>query len=354
MFSRGEIVMLSKKTFVVLSLTLFILPVLIFSQKIKEQPVKIPKEVAKIIEANLPQLQARSDIPLSYFKTLYFPYKNDYFTCFFLKIKNSALGYAVAELEEKKEKAKKEEERKVEEEQNILSCTIDFFFRIYSLGKDGQVNKVYKEIYLPYGDRVDSKVYNPEEENFYSFGTILPPGHYLLSAAAASPDLTKIGLIFQEVELPFASEFEKNLGLTPLLFIKSMKRMPSPDSVINLYKNLFHYSRLEIEPYFGHEFSSSEKLDIFYLILGGIPAEDGRFSFEISYVYKKGEQDVVRFQPQVLDKIPAPIVSLPLDLLFPDKKLEPGEYTLEITVKDKIGKKEGKGKINFMTTGELR
>jgi hypothetical protein len=348
MFSIGGMMKLSKKAFVVLLLTLFSLSVLGYSQESKEKPVKIPREVAKIIEANLAQRQAQIDIPLSYFKTLYFPYQNDYFTCFFLKIKNSALGYEAATVEEKKEKAKKEEEKKVGEEQKVLSCNIDFFFRIYSLNKDGQVNKIHKEIYLLYGDQVVSENYNPDEENVYSFGTLFPPGHYLLSAAAASPDLAKIGLVFQEFYLPIPSDLEKNLELTPLLFLKSMKRMPSPDSVISLYKNLFHYSLLEVEPLFDHEFSSSEKLDIFYFILGGTPSEDGKFSFEINYVYRRGEQEVVKFQPQILDKVPAPVVSLPLDLLFADKILEPGEYTLEITVKEKVGRKEGKGKINFI------
>lgn len=58
---------------------------------------------------------------------------------------------------------------------------------------------------------------------------------------------------------------------------------------------------------------------------------------------------MVRFQPQILDKVLAPIVSLPLDLLFQDKKMEPGEHTLEITVKDKVVRKQGKGRANFLT-----
>jgi len=332
-------------------LILFLCSVSSFAQQVgEEKPVKIPEEVTKVIETNLAVRQAKSDIPLSFVKTIYFPYQMDYFTCFFLKIKNKDLGYESPFLEEKKEKAEEEEEQeeRVEEEERILSCNADFFFRIYSLGEDGQVKGIHKEIYLPHADQVGSKEYNPEEENFYSFGTIFPPGHYLLSAAAASLDLTKIGLIFQEFYLPSSSDFNKDLGLTPLFFVKSIKRIPSPDSVINLHKNLFHYATLEIEPLFEYEFSLTEKLDIFYFILGGTPSAEGRFNFEVRYIYKRGEEEVVKFEPQLLENIPAPIVSIPLPLLFGEKKLEQGEHTLEINIKDKNGKKEGIEKINFV------
>jgi hypothetical protein len=333
-----------QKVFIVFILALFLLPVSSYSQEAeKEQSGKIPEEVAKAMDANLPARQARLDIPLSFVNTLYFPYQSDYFTCFFLRMKNKDLGYVAPFGEEKKE-AKKE----VEEEEQILSCNVDFFFRIYSLGKNGELKDLHKEIYLPYADQTVSKEFNPEEENIYSFGTIFPPGRYLLSAAAASLDLSKIGLIFQEFHLPSPSNFRRNLGLTPLFFIKSIKRMPAPDSAINIYKNFFHYSTLEIEPYFDRRFSPAEKLDIFYIILGGTPDESSRFSFEITYTYKKGEEEVVKFEPQVLDNIPAPVVSIPLPLLFKETKLDPGEYILEIAIKDKIGRKEAKETVNFV------
>ncbi len=56
----------------------------------------------------------------------------------------------------------------------------------------------------------------------------------------------------------------------------------------------------------------------------------------------------MKFEPQILDNIPAPIVSIPLPLLFKEKKLDPGEYILEINIKDRIGKKEAKETISFV------
>lgn len=325
---------------------LFFLSVFLYIQQAQEeQPVKIPKEVAQVIEANLEMREARLDIPLSYVNTLYFPYQSEYFAVFFLELKNKDIGYEAPVLEKKKQ------EEKVEEEETILSCNADFFFRIYSLGKDGQVKKIHKEIYLPFADQAESSKYDPEEEGTYSFGTLFPPGRYLLSVAVASLDLTRIGLIFREFYLPEPSDFKKKLGVTPLFFAKSLKRMPTSDSEINLYKNFFHYATLEVEPLFDHEFSLTEKLDLLFFIMGGIPAEDGTYSFEVSYIYRKGEEEVVKFEPRTLD-IPAPIVSQPLPLEFADKKLEPGEYILEINLKDNIGKKEGTEKISFFIKQE--
>ncbi len=330
-----------------LSILLFF-PTNIRCQKTEEEIVKIPKEVQSVMEAHLLNREPRRDIHLSYLKTLYFPYQNLYYTVFILKTKNRDLGYAAPFVAEEKgedeEKGKQEEE--IQEQEQILSCNADFFFRIYSLENEGQIKGIHKEIYLPYVDQVNSKDYNPEEENIYSFGTIFPPGRYLLSAAAASLDLAKIGLIFQEFYLPTPSDFKKNLKLTPLFFVKSLTRMPSPDAEIILYKNKFHYATLEIEPYFDHQFSHREKLDILYFILGLEPGEDGKFNFEVSYIYKKGEEDVVKFEPRV-ENVPAPIVSVPLGLSFEEKILEPGEYILEISIKDQNSKREGKGNIIF-------
>jgi len=233
-----------KKFSVVFISILLIFPLISLGQQTQEEAVKIPKEVESAMEANLSTREPRLDIPLSYVKTLYFPYQENYYTVFFMKIKNQDLGYTAPFFEEKKKESKQEakQEEQIQEEERILSCNADFFFRIYSLKKDGQLKDMHKEIYLPYADQVSSKDYNPEEENAYSFGTIFPPGRYLLCATAASLDLARIGLVYQEFYLPDPSDFKKNLKLTPLFFVKSLKRMPSPDSAITLYKNLFHYA----------------------------------------------------------------------------------------------------------------
>lgn len=343
----------SQKFFAAFILILLLFPVFNYSQKVgKKKPTPIPDEVADVMDANLPARQAKLDIPLSFLKTLYFPYQNEYFACFFLRIKNTALGYTPTLLEEKKiesEEIRMQEGGKdIEEKEEILSCKADFFFRIYSLEKDGKVGKIHKEIYVAWNDQERSKEYNPDEENIYSFGTIFPPGHYLLCAAAASLDLVKIGLTFQEFYLPFAPDFKQNLGFTPLFFIKSMKRIPASDPVIKIFKNIFHYSTLEIEPFFDHEFSVTEKLDILYFILGGTPSDEDKYDFEVSYVYKKGEEEVAKFKPQILKDIPVPIVSLQFHLLFKEIKLEAGDYILEIKAKDNIGKKEGTTRIPFI------
>ncbi len=337
------------KIFVVFLSILIFFPANGRSQQEEEKPVKIPEEVKSVMELHLPAREPRPDIPLSYSKTLYFPYQNDYYTVFLFEIENKALGYGVPFIpEEKKEDTEQGmQEKETQDQDQMLSCDVDFFFRIYSLGEDGQPKDVHKEIYLPYGDRVSSKDYDPDEKNIYSFGTMFPPGRYLLCAAAASLDLTKIGLVFQEFYLPSASDFRKNLSLTPLFFVKSLKRIPSPDSEIVLYKNIFHYATLEIEPYTDHRFTSQEKLDILYFILGLKPGEDGKFGFEVSYIYKKDEEEIVKFEPRV-ENVPAPIVSIPLGLSFKDKILEPGEYILEITIKDQNSKREGSDGVGFV------
>ncbi len=86
--------------------------------------------------------------------------------------------------------------------------------------------------------------------------------------------------------------------------------------------------------YFPYQNDYYTVFPLLYFILGMNLGDDGQFKFEVSYIYKKGEQDVVKYEPKV-ENAPSPLVSVPLGLLFEEKKLEPGECTLEIGVKDK-------------------
>ncbi|MEW6455252.1 MAG: hypothetical protein AB1410_00875 [Acidobacteriota bacterium] len=319
-------------------------------EKKKEETVKIPKEISQIFDANLPSKQERFDIPINYAKTLYFPSRENYFAYFFFKIKNGDLNFQPVVIQPEKEKKPEEQEQK----EDKLVCNMNFFLRIYSIDEKGEVKKIFKEIYLPYFEEKKVEEYNPEEENFYSVGTIFQPGKYLLGLAITTVDLKKVGMIFEEFSLPSQSSLRRKITTTPLFFVKSLKRISQADTEVKIYKNLFHYSVLEIEPKFVNKFSPFDNLDIFYFILGSQPDENGKFDFEINYKIKRGEEEAVKFSPQKLDDVPAPIVSLPLPLSSSEKPLEPSDYILEITIKDKNGNISGKEEISFKVKEGVR
>ena len=110
------------KILIFLLLILLFFPTNIRGQQTEEEIVKIPEEVQSVMETHLANREPRLDIPLSYLKTLYFPYQNLYYTVIIFKIENRALDYAAQlSAREKKEDIEKEQ---------ILTCHADFFFRI--------------------------------------------------------------------------------------------------------------------------------------------------------------------------------------------------------------------------------
>jgi hypothetical protein len=59
---------------------------------------------------------------------------------------------------------------------------------------------------------------------------------------------------------------------------------------------------------------------VFILHVSRAPSDEGKYDFEINYLYKNVEEEVAKFKPQVLKDISAQIISLPLPLLIGEQK----------------------------------
>jgi hypothetical protein len=271
-----------------------------------------------------------------------------------LKIKNSDLGFAPPVLAPQKQEKAKEKEKKEKEEAAPaaeaqtppqLEAKFNVFLQFNSLGENTPP-QVVREVYVPALLVTESSSYDPAKEEIYSIGYPTYSGKYLLAMAITSLDLKKIGTFYYEFSIPDARSFTKELDTTPIFFVKDMKQMSAPETIVGLHKGFFTYSILQVVPNLNNIFSSGENLDIFLFVFGAQPNEQQRYQLETNYEIKKGEEVIIRFATATYESL---LISQPLPMkqtvIIKSEKegektesrdLAAGNYSLSIKIVDKV------------------
>ncbi len=327
-------------------------------QESQEKPVRIPKEIKSVFEEGIITREARLDIPFTITNLFYLPARENMHSVFFFKVKNADLGFSpIAPAPAPPEK--KEEEKEAPPETEIvptkLQCNSHIFIQVNKVEKNAP-GEVVNEIYLHVNFQTESSSYEPDKEELYTTAYPFPPGNYLLSMAIASQDLEKIGAQYFEFSLPDPLSSPDGLDITPVLFIKNIKRVASPEMHAEVHKDFFTYSVLQIEANVDRIFSPTDNFEVFFYILGAQPSETGKHDIEVGFEVLKGEELAINFKP---GKYETPLVPQPLHLKQTliitseegerreTRNLEPGKYTLSLKISDKISGKSGTKTIDF-------
>ena len=122
------------------------------SQTSKQEKIFIPKEIKAILAEGLAGQQGRQDIPVSIFYSLFLPAQQNFHDVFFLKIKNSALGFAPVSatpaapgpLPPRRALSKPPSQ----EAPQLLQANFNLFLQFNRLNEGAQPESV-KEIYVP-------------------------------------------------------------------------------------------------------------------------------------------------------------------------------------------------------------
>jgi hypothetical protein len=329
--------------------------------KPQEEVERIPKEVKTVFEEGIITREARLDIPFTITNHLYLPARENMHSIFFFKMKNADLGFtplaAAPVIPEKKEK--KEEEKEAPPETEVvptkLQCNCHVFLQVNRMEKNAP-GEVVSEIYIPVNFQVESSSYEPDKEELYTTAYPFPPGNYILSMAIASQDLGKIGTQYFEFSLPDPLSSPDGLDITPVFFVKNIRRMSAPENRAEVHKDFFTYSVLQIEANIDRIFSSKDNFEVFFYIFGAQPSETGKYDIEVGFEVLKGEELAIRFKP---GKYEVPLVPQPLHLKqtliitsgeeqrTETRDLEPGKYTLSLKISDKVSEKSETKTIDF-------
>lgn len=318
-------------------------------QAAKEEQVFIPKEIREVLQEGLASKQGRQDFPVNIFHSLFLPAQQNFHTVFFLKIKNSALGYTtmgavIPEKEKPQEKSEPLSAVSPVQEPGLLEAKFNVFVQFNRLD-ESTGPQVFKEVYVPASVQVDEADFDEGKEDVYTFGYPLPSGNYLLAMAVTSLDLKQIGAAYYEFALPDASQFSKAIDTTPIFCLKSFEKIDAPETRTLIHKGYFTYSILKIVPNIERVFAPGENIDIFFYIFGTQQNEQQQCAIDISFEVMKGEEAVIRWAPQTYN---TPLVSQPLPMKqtviiksragekTEERNLEPGAYTLTLAIKDNV------------------
>ncbi len=311
------------------------------------ETIIIPKEIKEIFKEGIKKREPLLNIPFTILSHIYLPARENIHTVFLFNVKNKDLGFAPAGKKEGASHSGKE---------GLLSVNAHVFLQFNRM-EDNMPHEIIQEVYIPLNLELESSSYDPEKEEIYFTAYPLPPGNYLLSMAIASLNLDKIGTQYFEFTLPnFLSSTEK-IETTPIFFVRSFKKMDSPETTATIHRGYFTYSILEIEPVINNIFSSGDNLDIFFFIYGVQPNTEGRNDIEINYEVHKGEEKVIQYQTAHYE---TPLISQPLPLKRTvlikteeqeerreTRNIEQGNYSLIIKIKDNVSGKSSEKSVDF-------
>ncbi len=338
------------RNFFILILIMIMVSGTAFTSELKaeqeEQSEIIPQEVKSVLEQGMESREARMDIPFSITDYYYLPASQNLYFILLFNAKNADLEYTPvgpAETEETQE-----QQAFVEKTKEVLQTRFDVFLIFNQLDGDYE-----KEVFIPGGFQVDKEAYDPEKEEMYSTGYIIPPGKYLLAMAVTQNQYQKIGTQYLELEITDPTSLRNEIKIAPAFFIDDTQKMEQAEQKTYIHKGFFTYSILKIKPILNNTFSAGKTSEIFLYVMGGsMDPNTQRYDFSVNYqVLKEGQEEpLIRFAEGTYN---SPIIIQPLKfertVLIQKKKgdevieekteirdLDPGQYFLRLDIRDNI------------------
>jgi hypothetical protein len=325
------------------------------------EKIRVPKEIKAILQEGLATRKGRQDIPFTIFKTYEFPVQGGLHTVFFFRAKNSDLGFA-APAPAPAAKAQGQEAQPAPPATEALEANLNIYYQFLQTDASG-ATKIFREGHIPFLFQEDSATYNPDKEDWYSFGYPLPPGKYTLAMALATPDLKRAGVGYYDFTLPGPDSYQQTLGTTPIFFTKKVEQMQSPEMMLTVHRGYFTYSVLQIVPNIDNVVTAEDKgqIEVFFYIFGAKTKEESgqqpKNAIEVTYeVDGPDGKSAIKWETQKYDFA---LVSQPLPLqqtlLIKDEKgertekrdLTPGKYDLVINITDTVSGETLQKKVPF-------
>lgn len=318
------------------------------AQKDKEKggtKVFIPKEIKEPMQAGLSARQANTGLPFEIFKTLYLPLKQVFNETFFLKIKNSDLGFVPAPAAAGDPAAPAK-----------MRASFFVFLQFHKI-ENGVPAKILKEIYVPMTVDLDQTTYDPNKQEWYSVSYPFLPGEYVAAIALSTTDLKQFGIQYCDFKLPDFNSPGSALDTTPIFIMKDFKQVDAAESKTELHRGFFSYSILNITPNVDNVIAPGDTLDLFFAILGAQPKSGSAYDLEIVFEITQADKAVVKFGTTPYD---GPMINQPLPMkqtlqIVKDKEsrtetrdLGPGSYTLVAKIKDKTSGSACEKKFDFI------
>lgn len=305
----------------------------------------MPKEVAALIQEGLATRKGRQDIPFGMFKQLILPaLSGNLYPVFFFKAKNGDLGYVPSA-----------------SGSGEMETTLNVFFQFFQHDATGALKPFWVGKPLA-ALKTSGEGYNPEAEDWYSFGLAMPAGKYTLALVLASPDMKKMSVCYTDVTLPGPESLQNAIWPSDPDIVKSLEQV-EPDQRLTIHRGNYLWGALQVGANIAAETASGENLEVLFFVLGAAvkdptavpPANDIEVNFEV-----QGEDGkaAIKWAPQAFESY---IINQPLPLLqtlqttdekgtvvkTEKKPLPAGKYILLCQITDKVAGTKAETKVAF-------
>jgi hypothetical protein len=330
------------------------------SQETKQpERIRIPKEIKAIMQEGLATREGRQDIPFKIFKTYEFPVQGGLHIIFCFKAKNTDLGFAApTPAPPPAGKPQAQQAPPAAPAAGTLEANLNIYYQFLQTDATG-TTKIFKEGHIPFSFQEESSSYDPDKEEWYSFGYPLPSGKYTLAMAMVSPDMKRVGVEYYDFTLPGPDSYQNTIDTTPIFFTKKVDQMQSPEMILTVHKGFFTYSVLQIVPNIDNVVTPEDRgqIELLYYIFGAKikeeagqqPKETGqqpKYDIEATYEVRQTDgKSAIKWETRNYDYT---LISQPLPLkqtlkITDDKgerietrDLPPGKYDLVINLKDMV------------------
>jgi GWxTD domain-containing protein len=172
-----------------------------------------------------------------------------------------------------------------------------------------------------------------------SYGMSLKPGDYTLRVAVLDSKSNKGTAVVQPLKVPdFGAE---ELALSPLLVLKDVQESPvDPKDALSA----FQLGTTKLVPRYGNVFTNQDAVTLLGFIYGGkVDEATGKPSVTASFTILRDGAPVAKAPEQSYESTPTGPSVGPVPLT----SYKPGKYVAQITVTDKVAKKDYKSEATF-------
>jgi hypothetical protein len=173
-----------------------------------------------------------------------------------------------------------------------------------------------------------------EKASVYWKSIPLRPGLYRLSLALKDVNSGNIGTMELRMEVP---KFEdEQLSTSSLILADQLEKVPTR----RIGLGQFVIGDSKVRPAVGSTFTTDEKLGVYLQVYNLKPDMSGRKpSATIHYSLLKDDQPIFEMQENAADLPDASPSQVNIEKLLPLESLEPGKYTMKVTVTDTISQR---------------
>jgi hypothetical protein len=210
----------------------------------------------------------------------------------------------------------------------VQNAVVNIFGRITTLTRR-TVQTCEDTIALPIPDSLLEKAL--EQTSVYWKSIPLRPGLYRLSLALKDVNNGNIGTMELRMEVP-AFEDEQ-LSTSSLILADQLEKVPTR----RIGLGPFVIGDSKVRPAVGSNFTKDQKLGVYLQVYNLKPDMSGRKpSATIHYSLLKNDQPIFETQENAADLPDASPSQVNIEKLLPLESLEPGKYTMKVTVTDSI------------------